>query len=149
MCSSDLMLSGNFTSLRCGIFAGEALAYQDAVSWLTVFPEKELFNLYGPTEATVLCSHKKILLDEITRTKKVSIGKPNSVTPFYVLDEHMRLLPEGNSGRLFIGGRQVAQGYWNRTELSSERFVKDPFANDGSLMYDSGDIAVKDKDGDF
>ncbi|UJR87060.1 MupA/Atu3671 family FMN-dependent luciferase-like monooxygenase [Sandaracinus amylolyticus] len=90
-------------------------------------------NMYGPTETTIWSSTDTVR-DEIT------LGTPIANTTFYVLDERRRLVPLGASGELWIGGRGVARGYLHRAELTSERFVRDPFSSDpDARIYRTGD----------
>jgi amino acid adenylation domain-containing protein/non-ribosomal peptide synthase protein (TIGR01720 family) len=100
----------------------------------------ELHNLYGPTEAAVDVSYWEYLpnwSEEI-----VPIGKPVANTQMYVLDRYMNPLPAGVPGELYLGGVQLARGYWNRPELTAAQFVPDPFsAVPGQRLYRSGDRA--------
>lgn len=96
-----------------------------------------LFNMYGPTETTIYSTGKQILAsDEI-----ITIGRPIQNTQVYILDEQLRLVPEGIIGELYIAGDGVARGYLNRTELTQEKFVPNPFDKSGkSTMYRTGDL---------
>ena len=61
-------------------------------------------------------------------------------TQVYVLDSGLQPVSSGEAGDLFIGGEGVARGYWQRTDLTAEKFLNDPF-RPGNRMYRTGDIA--------
>jgi amino acid adenylation domain-containing protein len=96
-----------------------------------------LWNLYGPTEATVYATGKRIHKDT-----KITVGHPLANCTAYVLDEHQQRLPMGSIGELFLGGICVGAGYLNRPELTSEKFLADPFSSEpGARLYRTGDLA--------
>src|SRR6202048_3965988 len=99
-----------------------------------------VWNMYGPTETTIWSSVARIESDEVT------IGRPIANTRMYVLDGHRDPVPGGVVGELWIGGEGVARGYLNRTELTRERFIEDPF-HEGERMYRTGDLARHLPDG--
>ncbi len=126
-------------SLRRVIASGEALPFDLMQRCLARLPA-ELHNLYGPTEAAVdvtafACSRE-------LEHGPVSIGRPVANTAIYVLDRAGQPLPVGVPGQLCIGGVQVARGYWNRPELTAEKFAPDPFSGaPGARLYQTGDLA--------
>ena len=144
-------------SLRHVICSGEALS----LTLQTRFFEQlsaELHNLYGPTEAAVDVSYWRCRPDQHQHT--VPIGKPVANTQLYILDEAMNPVPLGAEGELYIGGVQVARGYWNRPKLSAERFLPDPFfhqvvpaayhaQNPHPQLYKTGDLARYLSDGNI
>ena len=87
---------------------------------------KSLWNLYGPTETTIWSSCLQVPL-EAGIAGTVPIGRPIANTRIYLLDEGRQPVPVGTIGELYIGGAGVARGYFNRPELTSERFMVDPF----------------------
>jgi len=97
----------------------------------------ELWNLYGPTETTVYATGKRIHKDT-----KITVGRPLANCTAYVLDKHQQRLPMGSIGELFLGGVCVGAGYLNRPELTSEKFLADPFSSEpGARLYRTGDLA--------
>ncbi|WP_199736556.1 amino acid adenylation domain-containing protein [Micromonospora sp. HM5-17] len=97
---------------------------------------RRLVNVYGPTETTVWST-----LDEVPADcAEVTIGRPIGNTRAYLLDGHGNPVPVGIPGELYLGGAGVATGYLNRPELTSERFLPDPFVP-GGRMYRTGDLA--------
>ena len=104
-------------------------------------------NLYGPSEDTTYSTVYKL---EKTKeyTSSVSIGKPISNTRVYILDECLGLVPAGVSGRLYISGDGLSQGYLNRLELTAEKFISNPFEK-GEKMYDTGDMVRWQLDGNI
>ncbi|WP_139070815.1 amino acid adenylation domain-containing protein, partial [Paenibacillus sp. KS1] len=94
-----------------------------------------LYNHYGPTETTI-----EVLTGSCYANVKVAVGKPIHNTAVYILDARGGLQPIGVAGELYISGDGVARGYLNRTELTAERFVENPF-EPGRRMYRTGDLA--------
>ncbi|MGF1737867.1 amino acid adenylation domain-containing protein [Photobacterium satsumensis] len=125
-------------SLANVICSGEALPRDLAERVAAKLPMAELVNLYGPTEAAIDVSIWKC--SEPSPGKGVPIGRAVPNTKLYILDEHLVPVPFGAKGELYIGGCQLARGYWNRPELNEERFVPDPFSDkDGQRLYRTGD----------
>lgn len=108
--------------------------------------KSELHNLYGPTEAAVDVSYWRAHRDDAS--DPLPIGLPVWNTQLYVLDRYLRPVPPGVAGTLYLGGRQLADGYLGRPDLTAERFVPNPFdvAAD-ARMYDTGDLARWRNDG--
>jgi amino acid adenylation domain-containing protein len=104
----------------------------------------ELWNMYGPTETTVWSTCARIS----DTSNGISIGKPIANTTVYILDAQKNLCPVGVPGELCIGGEGVTLGYWNRPELTAERFIPDPFGTaPGAMLYRTGDRARWRNDG--
>lgn len=130
--------------LRLVIFAGEALDVGMLRDWYASHDAEQplLVNMYGITETTVHVSYRPLHPDDIAHYGTISpIGRAIPDLSIRVLDAKGRVVPVGVFGELYIGGDGVARGYLNRPELTSERFVRDPFAPDGATrLYRSGDI---------
>ncbi|PKV14864.1 non-ribosomal peptide synthetase, partial [Xanthomonas prunicola] len=100
----------------------------------------QLWNLYGPTEATIWASLHPVLGED--HSSVVPLGRPLAGTCLRLLDAHGQLAPLGARGALFIAGPQLARGYLGRPDLTAERFIPDPFADQpGQRMYQTGDLA--------
>jgi len=114
----------------------------------------ELYNEYGPTEATVGCmTHCYDVETDLGLS--VPIGIPAANEGIYVLDEDYRPVAPGVIGEMYLAGDGLARGYFNRPDLTAERFVttKDPRQMDASpsapslRLYRTGDIARWTADG--
>ncbi|MDH6430646.1 MULTISPECIES: phosphopantetheine-binding protein, partial [unclassified Paenibacillus] len=70
----------------------------------------------------------------------VPIGKPIDNTQLYIVSDNWQFQPIGVAGELCIAGDGLARGYWNRPELTAEKFVDNPFET-GTKMYRTGDLA--------
>lgn len=138
--------AANCTTLKRVICSGEALS-ADLVArfWQTFRSGTELHNLYGPTEASVDVSYWPCL--KACAETAIPIGKPIANIKLYLLDSEFNPVPPGSSGELHIAGIGLGRGYLNRPELSAEKFVPNPFAQDGSRLYKTGDLARYRADG--
>ena len=138
--------------LRLVIFGGEALEPSLLKSWYERNGEgkPELINMYGITETTVHVTYRPITRADTNKSGTSPIGRPIPDMRAYILDGEGELVPVGVVGQLYIGGAGVARGYLNRPELTSERFVRDPFSPDvEARMYSTGDLGRWLSDGNI
>ncbi|MEU5210158.1 amino acid adenylation domain-containing protein, partial [Streptomyces sp. NPDC020742] len=103
-------------------------------------------NLYGPTETTIWSTASE--LDAVTAAAP-TIGRPLANTRVHVLDAHLRPVPPGVLGELYIAGAGVVRGYLGRPGLTAERFVADPFSGSGARMYRTGDVVRWSRSGEL
>jgi acyl carrier protein len=103
----------------------------------------QIINHYGPTETTIGVLTYSIEDESIQeRSQTVPIGRPLANTQVYILDEYLQPAPMGVSGKLYIGGDNLARGYLNQPDLTNERFIPNPFSHDSeSRLYKTGDVA--------
>ena len=140
ICESALAHGPKENSLRLVSSGGEVLREADVELAHRAFGESvKVNNQYGPTECSISAIHYLIPAALPKGSLGVPIGKPISNTRVYVLDNYLHLVPPGVKGELFIGGVGVGRGYWNRPDLTAERFLTDPFWP-GGLIYRTGDI---------
>lgn len=104
-----------------------------------------IYNEYGPTETVVGCMMYQFDPKQ-PAIGSVPIGLPIDNMKIYILDDHLKPLPVGEIGELYIAGDGVARGYWQREEMTRERFLANPFIS-GERMYKSGDLARRREDG--
>ncbi|MGW5523599.1 amino acid adenylation domain-containing protein [Gordonia sp. NPDC003950] len=105
----------------------------------TVSSTNGLFNLYGPTEAAVSVTGYRVTTDE---RRRVAIGTPQPSVTIRILDERLQPVPPGSAGELYLGGIQLARGYYGEPALTATAFVPDPFGpahGPGARMYRTGD----------
>lgn len=131
---------------RSFVIGGENLRAEGLRLWREFAPATRLINEYGPTETVVGCCVHEVAAGD-PGEGSVPIGRPIANTKLYVLDGGLEPVPPGVVGELFIGGAGVALGYFNRPELTAERFLPDPFASAGARMYKTGDLARYRADG--
>ncbi|HEU4324043.1 MAG TPA: sulfotransferase, partial [Roseiflexaceae bacterium] len=126
------------------IAAGEACSAELAARWGA---GRQFCNAYGPTETTVCATINAAVSSD---GRKPSIGKAMANMQVYILDAAMQPVPVGVSGELYVGGVGVARGYLNRSDLTAERFVPDPYGpTAGARLYRTGDLARFRGDGEI
>jgi non-ribosomal peptide synthetase-like protein len=138
------MITRDVPSLRLILFGGEALPPALVQRWSK--PGRRIFNTYGPTEATVVAT-----VSEVVPGQPVTIGRPIPNYTAYVVGDGNRICAPGVQGELWIGGPGVAQGYLKRPDLTADKFVTNPFENDGRdpILYRSGDAVSLDPEGNL
>jgi len=111
-------------------------------------PQSELLNEYGPTEATIWCTQYPCRLP--TSGRPIPVGRPVSNAEIYLLDERLEPVPVGVRGEMYVGGRGIARGYLNGSNLTAEKFIPHPFSSEpGARLYRTGDMARLDADGNI
>jgi amino acid adenylation domain-containing protein/non-ribosomal peptide synthase protein (TIGR01720 family) len=130
------------------VVGGEQLLGEALTAWRAQNPGVTIINEYGPTEATVGCAVYRLEPSEPSPRAAVAVGKPTFNTQLYVLDSHLRPVPYGVAGELYIGGAQLARGYLRRPGLTASRFVASPFGS-GQRLYRTGDLARWNAFGDL
>ncbi|MDQ3262224.1 MAG: amino acid adenylation domain-containing protein [Myxococcota bacterium] len=130
--------------LRLVILGGEKLVPETFRLWRQVGGEEiPWINVYGPTEATVTAAMCEISAKAYGLDAPVlPIGGPVENGRIHLLDRRLRPVPVGHPGELFIAGDGLARGYSDRSDLTAERFLPNPFARvAGERMYRTGDLA--------
>ncbi|NTX38935.1 amino acid adenylation domain-containing protein [Myxococcus sp. CA033] len=134
-----------FSRLRFLLFGGENADTSCVNRVLSLGPPQRLLHVYGPTENTTFSSWHPVLLHH---ELSVPIGRPIANSTAYVLDVHLRPVPTGVTGELFVGGDGLAWGYWDRADLTAERFIPHPFSSaPGARLYRTGDLVRLRHDG--
>ncbi len=128
--------------------SGEVLSSELVRRFRQGFPEATLLNIYGASEVAADVTWHEVGEEDVGAT--VPIGKPISNTQVYVLDENRNPVPVGVRGEIYVGGDGLALGYWNRAELTAERFVENPIAPEESKrLYRTGDLGRWRRDGEI
>jgi len=114
---------------------------------LRQFPSDDLpfrvINNYGPTECTVVATSGAVPRETYS-DRLPTIGRPIANTQIYILDEDLQPVPVHVAGEIYVGGAGVARGYLNQPELTAEKFIENPFAEDdqsSARLYRTGDLA--------
>jgi amino acid adenylation domain-containing protein len=152
------------SNIKLIVIGGEAIQPAKVKQWHTITanysPLPRLFNSYGPTETTVGVTLYEFTSPTVTN---VPIGLPLSNTQVYILDTCLQPVPVGVAGELHLGGAGLARGYFNRPELTQEKFIPNPFeeqglispnpldkgSNEPSKLYKTGDLCRYLPDGNI
>jgi amino acid adenylation domain-containing protein/thioester reductase-like protein len=116
-------------------------------------PEEEqtldIISLGGATEASIWSIFYSIHQID-PAWKSIPYGKPLSNQTFHILDDHLKTVPEGTVGELYIGGMGVAREYLNRPDLNATKFLYDPVGQSANgRLYRTGDLGRYLNDGNI
>ncbi|WP_308117530.1 non-ribosomal peptide synthetase [Streptomyces anatolicus] len=129
-------------TLRTLVTGGEPCPPDQIAQWSV---GRRMINAYGPTETMVCATMSRPLSGAV----QPPIGRPLWNRQVYVLDAHLRPVPAGVPGELYIAGAGLARGYLDRAALTSERFVASPFGPPGGRFYRTGDVVRWTADGEL
>ncbi|QHF44578.1 non-ribosomal peptide synthetase [Pseudomonas sp. S35] len=132
--------------VRIYCFGGDAVPNASFELVKRVLRPHFIINGYGPTETVVTPLIWKAGRDESCQAAYAPIGKIVGTRTAYVLDSDLNPVPLGSAGELYLGGEGLARGYYQRPDITAERFVADPFSHGGRL-YRSGDLVRLRADG--
>ena len=129
------------TTLKRVNFGGEKLKKSDYEKIKLKKDRIQIINSYGPTEASITSTTNIIKDDDL------SIGMPIDNIKVYILDNNLKILPIGAIGELYLGGVGLARGYLNKTKMTAEKFIKNPFQSEvdkdlkkNDRLYKTGDL---------
>ena len=133
------------SSLRFLFLGGEPIRLENLSEWLAL-PQTQckLVNSYGPTECTDVVSYY-ILNHDVPQNHSIPIGFPVDNTQLFILNDFEQRTPVGIIGELCVAGAGVGVGYLNKSDLTDEVFVQNPFGK--GLLYKTGDLARYKVDG--
>ncbi|MBV9578002.1 MAG: amino acid adenylation domain-containing protein, partial [Chloroflexi bacterium] len=129
-------------AMRWLIVTGEVLPPALCRRWLEHYPAVPVINAYGPTECSDDVTHEVIDMPPPISAIRVPIGRPIPNMNIYVLDSHLRPVPRGVVGELYVAGIGVGRGYLDDEDLTRQMFLPDVLG-DGphARMYRTGDLA--------
>jgi amino acid adenylation domain-containing protein len=126
-------------SLRRVICSGEALGWNLQERFHHRMAGVELHNLYGPTEAAVDVTWWKC--ERGSHGFTVPLGYPIANIQIHILDKRLEPTPVGVAGEIHIAGIGLGRGYWQKAELTAEKFIPHPFSGEpGQRLYKTGDL---------
>ncbi|CAG9939501.1 unnamed protein product [Clonostachys rosea f. rosea IK726] len=128
-----------FPNIKVAATAGEPSSQKLADTWASA---ATYYNCCGPTETTIVNT-----MHRHQPGQPLTIGKPTSNNNVYILGDDNRPVPFGATGLMWAGGLGVSKGYVSNPEKTAERYLADPFAADGSMMYNTGDLGRWNPDG--
>nr|WP_255807511.1 amino acid adenylation domain-containing protein [Cohnella mopanensis] len=142
---ADKLSPENWNKLRLLITAGSESSRDLLTLWIEHVDE--YLNAYGPTETTVCASAWSGKPDDTGSTASVPVGKPLPNTQIRVVNGCYQTLPSGIPGELLVSGIGLARGYWNKEEMTEQKFVS--LLREGTRAYRTGDLAKWGEDGNL
>lgn len=115
------------------VFGGEPLPEKFVKDLKALADDITIYNIYGPSEITILSN-----VQNLNGEKEITVGPPIMNTQIHILDKNMNRVPIGVVGEIYISGIQVGLGYMGKPDMTSAKFLDNPFGS--GKIYKSGDI---------
>ncbi|MCW3054852.1 MAG: Non-ribosomal peptide synthetase component, partial [Chthonomonadales bacterium] len=134
-------------SLRLALLGGDWVPVTLPDRLKAMAPDLRFIVMGGATEASI---HSTLF--EVTETdpdwRSIPYGHAMANQTTFLLDGAQQLVPIGVPGELYLGGGGLGRGYWNRQELTDQKFLPHPFVP-GERLYRTGDLARWRPDGEI
>ncbi|HSK77319.1 MAG TPA: amino acid adenylation domain-containing protein, partial [Thermoanaerobaculia bacterium] len=131
----------SFPALRLVVLGGEESRRQDLERLRETFaPGCRLVNGLGPTESTLTLQRFLDPGEPIARAS-LPVGWPVEETRVRVQNGAGEQPAVWGTGEIGISSPYLAVGYWQRPDLTAERFVPDGGGEPGARLYRTGDLA--------
>lgn len=127
--------------LLCG---GDVMLPHIAEKAVHTLQNTHILNGYGPTENCVFSTTFEVTANHDFKSS-IPIGKVIHGTTAFIVNEQMNQVDDGQPGELLVGGKGLAKGYWNREDLTKEKFV----SLNGEVFYKTGDLVRELPDGNI
>lgn len=148
----EMHMAAGDLALRLVIFGGEALEPGSLQAWVRHHGDRQpqLVNMYGITETTVHVTYRPLVREDVMASTGSLIGGAIPDLQLYILDSSQQPVPIGVPGELYVGGRGLARGYFQRPMLTAERFLPHPWSRQpGARLYRTGDMVRYRQNGDI
>ena len=134
-------------SLEFLLVTGEAIHSRLVNRWFEKYPRIQMVNAYGPTEASDDITH--YFMDKAPELERIPIGKPIQNFKIYIVDNDMIQVPVGVKGEICVSGIGVGRGYLGNETKTKEAFMTDPFLDNETRLYKTGDLGSWKPDGNI
>lgn len=129
-----------FSGLHQVLVGGEMLNPKTLGTVLKSATPPKLINGYGPTECTTFAVCHLISSQDV-EGEAIPLGRPIDNTQVFVLNSELGPVETGEIGEIYLAGDGLARGYWNRPELTAERFIQiNGPMGDSIRLYKTGDL---------
>ncbi|AUT02008.1 non-ribosomal peptide synthetase [Nostoc sp. CENA543] len=135
-------------SLRLVMVGGEKVSPTAYQTWVERVGTKiRWLHAYGVKETTFTAT---VYNPQTSNHKEIPIGKPIANTQIYILDQLLQPVPIGSPGEIYISGVGVVPGYYQQSDLTSQKFIPHPFSDDPQArLYQTGDLGRYLADGNL
>jgi amino acid adenylation domain-containing protein len=131
-------IGSRLAGLRFWVTSGEAITPELTRRFAAAFPTATLVNLYGSSEVTGDVT--SYVIERRRSLERIPIGRPIDNTRIYLLDRYLNPVPMGMPGQIYVAGDGLALGYLHNPELTSQKFIPDPFSPDREArLFATGD----------
>jgi D-alanine--poly(phosphoribitol) ligase subunit 1 len=138
-----------FKNIRIISFGGEGFPKKELKKMYQLYNDRINFiNVYGPTEGTCICSSYDINENDFDDLNTLTpLGKINPNFKYFIINDDMQKVENGQNGELILGGSNIALGYYNDKGRTVQNFKQNPFIDTYcDILYKTGDI-VYEKNG--